>query len=324
MGHRVLLASILLLVLPASARSQEATPPAPPRAKPTTEDSKPSDSGGHMVFETFPSAAMGGEQAYGVYLPPGYETEQVAYPVIYFLHGLFENEQRFNFRGGRDVVDKLIAAGTIGKVIVAIPRGELSFYTNDKEGKRRWEDMVITDFVDFIEKKYRVKPGVANRALSGVSMGGFGSIKIGFRHPGRFGSLSAHSAALLEPDVDKLPAYTQRFLSFPPVKKAVAQIFGDPIDEKVWKENNPFYLAETRTDIGGVKLYFDCGDHDKYGFQNGAKAFHELLERKKIAHKYEELPGDHGWEYLQQQLHRSIEFHWRQFGEKTDADSHQK
>ncbi|MBI1851734.1 MAG: hypothetical protein HYR85_15440 [Planctomycetes bacterium] len=307
---------LALLALPVAGFAQ--TPPTPekPKAEASQEKKTPA---GHMVFGTFPSEAMHGDRNYGIYLPPGYEDEKESYPVIYFLHGLFEDEHRYDFRGGREVLDQIIAAGTVGKVLVAIPRGDLSFYVDSKDGKKNYEKMVIDDFVSFVEKNYRVKTGVENRALSGVSMGGFASLKIAFRHPDKFGSISAHSAALLGPDLDKLPEYTKRFLSFPKVKDAVTEIFGDPIDATIWRDNNPFYLVETRTDLGGIKLYFDCGDKDRYQFNKGAEELHALLDKKGIKHEFQIVDGGHGWEYLQKYLHQSIEFHWREFNSKNSS-----
>jgi putative tributyrin esterase len=312
------------LAIGAAARAQTPAPAGPPKAPaatPSKEEKKPA--AGHMIFGTFPSESMHAERNYGIYLPAGYEEETEKYPVIYFLHGLFEDEHRFDRegRGGREVLDKLIADGTIGKVLVAIPRGDLSFYMDSKDGTKPYEKMVIDDFVSFVEKNYRVKPGPENRGISGVSMGGLGSLKIAFRHPDRFGSVSAHSAALLAPDVDKLPDYTQRFLGFAPVKKAVTEIFGDPIDPTIWRDNNPFYLLETRTDLAGIKLYFDCGDQDRYQFNKGAEELHELLDKKKIPHEFHILPGGHGWDYLGQYLHQSIEFHWRAFTSKGSTST---
>ncbi len=65
--------------------------------------------------------------------------------------------------------------------------------------------------------------------------------------------------------------------------------------------------------FGRLKLYFDCGDHDRYGFQEGAETLHQKLASKDFAHEYALRPGDHGWSYLSQYMKYSLLFHWRVF-----------
>jgi S-formylglutathione hydrolase FrmB len=62
-----------------------------------------------------------------------------------------------------------------------------------------------------------------------------------------------------------------------------------------------------------LKLYFDCGDHDRYGFEEGAQLLHQKLVAKKFPHDFALRPGDHGWSYLAQYLRFSLIFHWRCF-----------
>src|SRR5215813_6991031 len=136
--------------------------------------------GSRVQYKTFSSKLLSREIRYGLYLPPSYATSPAKkYPVLYFLHGLNENEMRWSTRGMTDLkLDKMIAEGKIGEFIVAIPFGATSFYTNRRSGSEPWEDMIITEFIPMIESTYHVNATRATRGISGISMGGYGSLKI--------------------------------------------------------------------------------------------------------------------------------------------------
>src|SRR5256885_12799307 len=128
----------------------------------------------HVEYKAFPSKVLGREIRYGIYLPASYASSPAKkYPVLYFLHGLFEDETRWSTRGQTDqILDRLIADGKIGEFIVAIPYGGTSFYTNMRDGSEKWEDVVVTEFMPMIESSYRVNASRATRGISGTSMGG--------------------------------------------------------------------------------------------------------------------------------------------------------
>src|SRR3954470_4753375 len=91
--------------------------------------------GSRVDYKTFQSKLLGREVRYGLYLPPSYASSPAKkYPVLYFLHGAFENEMRWSTQGQTDLkLDQMIADGKIGEFIVAIPSGANSFYTNTRD-----------------------------------------------------------------------------------------------------------------------------------------------------------------------------------------------
>src|SRR5262245_37423515 len=137
-----------------------------------------------VEYKTFDSKVLGNPIRYGLYLPPSYSNSPAKkYPVLYFLHGLNENETRWAVRGMGDVMlDRLVAEGKIGEFIVAIPFGAISFYTNTRDGSQKWEDMIVTEFIPMIESAYRVNASRATRGISGISMGGYGALKLSMKH----------------------------------------------------------------------------------------------------------------------------------------------
>src|SRR5687767_7242777 len=155
-----------------------------------------------VEYKPFQSKLLGKEIRYGLYLPPSYNSSPAKkYPVLYFLHGLNENEQRWSSRGQTDIMlDRMISEKKIGEFIVVVPFGAISFYTNTRDGSEKWEDMIVTEFIPAMESTYRVNATRSTRGISGISMGGYGALKIAMKHPDLFGSVSAHSAVLI-PDI---------------------------------------------------------------------------------------------------------------------------
>src|SRR5436190_10710205 len=130
-----------------------------------------------VEYKTFQSKLLGRDVRYGLYLPPSYGSSPAKkYPVLYFLHGAFENEMRWSTQGQTDVkLDQMISDGKIGEFVVAIPSGANSFYTNTRDGSEKWEDMIITEFIPMIESTNRINETRATRGISGTSMGGYGA-----------------------------------------------------------------------------------------------------------------------------------------------------
>src|SRR5436853_5146463 len=112
----------------------------------------------HVEYKSFSSKLLGRELKYGVYLPPSYSSSPAKkYPVLYFLHGLFEDETRWSTRGQTDqIMDRMIADGKIGEFIVAIPNGGTSFYTNMGDGSEEGDGMIVMEFVALFASGFAV------------------------------------------------------------------------------------------------------------------------------------------------------------------------
>ena len=141
-------------------------------------------------------------------------------------------------------------------------------------------------------------------------MGGYGSLRFGFRYPALFGSMSAHSAAL----VAKLPRAQLGTPGEQALSIALGNAFGSPFDRAFWDRNSPFTLVRNSPRPFGMKIYFDCGTEDEYGFNVGAQAFHDLLVSRGIPHEFHLYLGGHDEAYVAQHLPASLAFHSRAFG----------
>ena len=264
-----------------------------------------------------PSSILGHPVSYCVALPPGYDSGSERYPVLYYLHGLFEHENSWTSHSGQHTWEDLMSQGKIGKFIIIMPDGGKSFYVNSFDGHERYEDFFIQELVPAIDQKYRTIANRQARGITGTSMGGFGALHLGMRHSDIFGSASAHSAALISKFPDPLPTegrwgFYARVLQGP---------FGTPLNEAYFDVNNPLTLAEHPESFAHLKLYFDCGDQDRYGFDEGAKLLDQILTAQGFPHEFALRPGNHGWSYLDQYLHYSLEFHWKIFSQAEGVSS---
>jgi S-formylglutathione hydrolase FrmB len=246
---------------------------------------------------------------YCAILPPSYdENKTQRYPVLYFLHGLGENEQMFVSSGGWNLIEDLWEQKRPGEFLIVTPDADTSFYINSRDGHERYEDFFIREFLPSIERTYRTRPGRHYRGIGGISMGGYGALHLAFRHPELFTSVSASSAALLGklPDVQFSNPRQSRLLR-------VLAVFGTPPNAAFWQRNDPITLARA-ANLTGLKIYFDCGTEDDYGFEKGAQTLHDTLASRHIPHEFYLYPGGHDWRYFAAHLSAALEFHSRAFG----------
>jgi enterochelin esterase-like enzyme len=129
-------------------------------------------------------------RASAVYLPPGYDASQ-RYPVLYLLHGLVGSPAEY-YRALHlaDHVDGMIASG-VQPFIVVMPVGGQVVDPNGGEWAGPWEDYIVDDVVPWVDRHLSTIPSPQGRALEGLCAGGYGSIDIGLRHPGLFGTLGS-------------------------------------------------------------------------------------------------------------------------------------
>ena len=254
---------------------------------------------------------------YCVYLPSGYDAGAAQhppqrYPVLYFLHGLGDNEQTLFNSGGWTLLDDLRNQHKMGDFLIAAPEGRRSFYINSADGSVLYSDFFLQEFLPHIESKYRVRAGRTGRAISGISMGGYGALRFGFAHPELFSAVSAQSAALITESPRELDAVSQ---TGSPLVGILGAVFGKPINVPHWNENNPFVLAKRNTAaLRKMAIYFNCGQDDNYGCEKGAAALHDGLQKESVKHEYHPYPGDHSLPYFMSHFAEVMEFHSRAFG----------
>jgi S-formylglutathione hydrolase FrmB len=262
-----------------------------------------------------PSQILGRSVEVCVVLPADYSSSSKRFPVLYYLHGLFENEHSWIDRGGQSILEGLVANGDVGEFIVVLPDGGKSFYINSIDGRDRYEDFFVQELVPWVDTNFRTLASRQARGVAGDSMGGYGSLHLGMRHAELFGSVSAQSAALIAKLPNPLP--TEGRWGF--YARILQEPFGSPLNDAYWDSNSPLTLAEYPSKFSGVKLYFDCGNQDRYGFDEGAKSLDQTLTSKGFPHIFEIREGNHGWSYLSQYMKYPLVFHWKIFAAAQKA-----
>jgi S-formylglutathione hydrolase FrmB len=271
---------------------------------------------GRIDCNALNSRILGQAVRYCVLLPPGYDAALAShsserYPVLYFLHGLGDNEQTLFKSGGWNLVEDLRQQHKIGDFLIVTPEARGSFYINSADGNVRYSDFFLHEFIPYIESKYRVLRERSGRAISGISMGGYGALHFAFANPELFSSVSAQSAALMTESPQELSAAVR---SGTPLGQLLGSVFGNPFNTQHWTQNDPVVLAkQNKRAIGKLAIYFNCGRDDEFNFEVGAQALDKQLEAEGIKHEFHLYPGNHGASYFLSHLGETMEFHWKAF-----------
>jgi S-formylglutathione hydrolase FrmB len=279
----------------------------PPRRRPARQ--KPPEFQGTVKFEELESKLLGRKIRHLVYLPKGYDeaaNKSRRYPTLYFLHGLWESAERWDGRGGSEMIDAAIRRGDLPPLVAVVPDGGGSFFMDGLEGKEPYARFFIEELLPHVDGAYRTQARRESRAIAGASMGGAGALRFAFHHGDLFTAVAAHSAAILPKDLSAASPRTKRTMGF--VSQRFGDVFGDPIDLKAYRAANPLTVAEDVKIDPRLRIWFDCGEDDDYEFDDGARALHDALTAKSVPHEHRILPGDHGWEYIRAATPASFKF----------------
>ncbi|WP_346861143.1 alpha/beta hydrolase-fold protein [uncultured Draconibacterium sp.] len=249
------------------------------------------------VFDnlTVKSEILGMERNYAIYLPPGYETSERSYPVLYLLHGATDNHTGWvQFGEIQHIADKAIKDGTATAMIVVMPDADTKQmgYTNTPNGWR-FEDFFFEELIPHVENKYRIRKEKRYRAIAGLSMGGGGTFYYALHRPDLFSSacpLSASTGPLTREDVDR---QMQR--------RGMGETTEIQKDE--WYKNySVLELVKTlpEKDLSSVHWFIDCGDDDF--LYEGNSLVHIELRKRNIQHEYRVRNGAHNWTYWRDSL----------------------
>ncbi len=232
--------------------------------------------------------------------------------MLYYLHGLGDNEQSLLNLGGWDMIDELRRQGKVGDFVVLAPAGGHSFYINSADGKVRYEDFFIKEFMPQMEKKYRVEGTRTTRGITGISMGGYGALRLAFKYPNEFAAVSAQMPALMADIPENLASAGG--LGSP--TGTMGEVFGSPINRAYFERNNVFTFAKNDpvTELRRLKIYFDVGSNDDYGFDRGAEKLHQLLDSRGVPNEFHVYPGRHDPQFAMRHFASVMEFQWKAIG----------
>jgi len=157
---------------------------------------------GKVIQEkTVKSTILNKNVNYTIYVPADYDQSQRSYPVVYLLHGYTDdNTAWLQYGEVNRYADKAIADGTIPPMIIVMPDADSSFYINSYDGKEKYEDFFIKEFIPSIEKTWKIKSEKRFRGVAGLSMGGYGTLIYALKYPELFAAAAPLSAAVFADD----------------------------------------------------------------------------------------------------------------------------
>lgn len=252
------------------------------------------------AFETqqisIPSAAMGKASNATVILPDDYRQGTNRFPTVYLLHGWSGNNLDWSEKGG---VGKL--ADQYHLILVMPDGGFDKWYIDSPVSPRdKYETYVGNEVVAFVDHAYRTVAEKGGRAITGLSMGGFGALNIALNYPETFGTAGSISGGVDPREFTK--------------SWGIANAFGDRVknaefwNEKAIVDNVDRFLSS------GIDVAIDCGVDDFFIESN--RALHRRMLELKVRHDYTERPGGHSWDYWSNAIKYQLLFVSTKFDEK--------
>ncbi|MEN8158065.1 MAG: alpha/beta hydrolase-fold protein [Bacteroidota bacterium] len=242
------------------------------------------------------------ERKYAIYLPPGYESSQRSYPVLYLLHGSGDDQSGWiQFGEVLHIADKAIREGHATPMIIVMPDANTTYkgYSNDPKGEWRYEDFFFEELMPHVESTYRIRSEKRYRAVAGLSMGGWGSFIYALHHPELFSSacpLSAYCGPRNREEADEV------------IERRGWKAGTENQMETWYKRISVLELIEEMPDNQkeAVRWYIDCGDDD---FLDEANSLvHIAMLKKEIPHEYRVRDGAHNWTYWRESLPEVLSF----------------
>lgn len=249
---------------------------------------------------------------YAVIAPDGFE-KMKDLPLILNLHGGGGSRDRLVDQ--QPLWDRLWANEEIPPAIIVMPSVTArSFYMNYKDKSELWEDFVTGPFLEHLRKTYPVSTDPKRTFLTGISMGGMGSLRMAFRYPEKFGAVAA-----LESGIEPILAFSdmQPKHRFWRGDDLMEKAYGKPVDEAYWAANNPATMAVTHRDKiveSGLQIYIEAGDEDQFWLYEGTEFLHQILWNNRIKHEYHLVRGgDHVGPSLGQRTEEAVKFLFRSY-----------
>ena len=256
--------------------------------------------------QSFPSDALGRELAYTVYLPDGYAEADARYPVLYLLHGHGGAENDWVAAGRlADTADRLIGDGAIAPMLIVMPAGGRdSWYVDnpDPGGAGLYATALTRDLVNHVDGSYRTVPARQRRAIAGLSMGGYGALRLAFFHPDLYAAAAGLSPAVFE-DLTGVREVTDTQL------KLFGPAYGDPFDPDRFNAANVFGRVPALAEHGDPPAVFlSVGDDDYFGLERGTMLLYLALKDAGVPAEVRVYDGAHDWRFWSRHVGEALRF----------------
>lgn len=255
----------------------------------TTEISDPRFESENLRFITVKSANLKARGDILLFHPPG--SSQVKIPLIILLHGVYGSSWAWALKAGvHRTALALIEKGTIGPMAIAMPSdglwGDGSGYLSHEGGD--FEKWIVDDVPAAVQEAAQLDLDENRIFISGLSMGGFGALRLGVKYQDRFAGISAHSSITA---IDQLSLFVE-----------------EPVSEYLEKNSEEAFVWDVVKNKNHQipPLRFDCGTEDHLIEHN--RKLHRQLQEAGIEHDYQEYPGGHDWDYWEEHVVESLLF----------------
>ncbi len=256
----------------------------------TVEVSDPRFERDNLRFVTVKSAHLKGRADCSLFVPPGVE-EVKDCPLVILLHGVYGSAWSWPLKTGLHIrMLEWMEQGIVPPMVMAMPSdglwGDGSGYM--KHGPFDAESWIADDVPALVRE---LVPAVTEQSplfITGLSMGGYGALRLGVKYHDRFRAIAAHSSITR---LAEMALFVEEDLS--------AYRVDDPAEEDL-------FLMMEAAGAALPPIYFDCGTDDI--LIEGNRLLHKRLSNKCIKHIYAEWPGSHEWAYWERNIIRSLEF----------------
>jgi len=249
-----------------------------------------------MAFGEFHyfSRALGKATACNVIFPEE-TTHSGPFPTLYLLHGLSDD---YSIWQRRTSLERYVQTLPL---IVVMPDGGRGWYSQAHEGAD-YQSAIMDDCIGFVDRTFRTDARREARSIGGLSMGGYGALKLALQHPDKFVSAHGHSSAFGF-------GHAQWRTEEPEFHRIIGpDPSGGPLD--LWKIAADANAATASAHLPALRI--DCGTSDFLIEQN--REFDAYLSELGIAHEYEEFAGAHDWAYWDKHIQSALRFHCRHLG----------
>jgi S-formylglutathione hydrolase FrmB len=282
---------------------------------------------------TIDSEALGRKLAVSVYVP-GAHAPAGGFPVLYLLHGLGGCETDWVALGGvQATLDRLIEQGRIRPMMVVMPGAGSSWYVDSGRvgGPGNFESAIGDDLPKAIEASYPAAEAAQLRAIAGVSMGGYGALRIALSRPEAYAAVASMSGALWQnlPLADasangvsyttyRDQVYYRRLdgatiasgVDLPPEGAHFGKAFGVPFDPKRFNAANVFTILakQIKRGVGLPAIFLTVGDHDSHNLWRGSIALYQTLQAERQPVDFRVTDGDHTWALWRKSIEDTLIF----------------
>ena len=257
----------------------------------TLEVSDPALAPEGLRFVTVKSAALGQRADLTLHVPPQAEGQRDV-PIVILLHGVYGSHWAWAFKGGAHLTaQRLVDEGAIPPLVLAMPSdglwGDGSGYV--RHATQDFERWIVDEVPAAVQQACTACGPASPLCIAGLSMGGFGALRLAGRHPGRFVAAAGHSSVTEAAQFDALMTESRQGWA------------GTAPDQSVLAA-----LTQAHREAASQwpRLRFDCGCDDPLIGAN--RALHAALDAAGIAHEYAEHQGGHDWVYWSRHLADSL------------------